>query len=119
MEHITMSTANNNLTEVTNNVDNHTKSNGCTTISQEQDCTDNNGFAEYDALTHPHNIVSLEELCLSTTTDSSTGEISGQNGNGSSSGSIVCPNHAGNELKYYCSHCETAVCETCTQVSCR
>uniref|UniRef100_A0A2C9MA70 Tripartite motif-containing protein 2-like n=1 Tax=Biomphalaria glabrata TaxID=6526 RepID=A0A2C9MA70_BIOGL len=31
-------------------------------------------------------------------------------------GAIVCPSHAGSPLKYYCSLCDTAVCETCTQV---
>ncbi|RUS85023.1 hypothetical protein EGW08_007207, partial [Elysia chlorotica] len=30
--------------------------------------------------------------------------------------SIVCPNHAGSQLRYFCSHCDTAVCETCTQM---
>ncbi|KAJ8297510.1 hypothetical protein KUTeg_024041 [Tegillarca granosa] len=32
------------------------------------------------------------------------------------SGTLVCPNHDGNSLCFYCTACETAVCEDCTAV---
>ena len=28
--------------------------------------------------------------------------------------SLVCPNHNGLSLEFYCTNCETAICETCT-----
>lgn len=116
----------------TETVRSNSNGNGC--IAKNND-NDGDGKNVDNPLNHPHNIVSLEELCLSASVDSRTGggqdeplvrlnSVDGDNQNGSHftgtenvGNSIVCPNHAGNELKYYCSHCETAVCETCTQVS--
>ncbi|KAL3880230.1 hypothetical protein ACJMK2_032479 [Sinanodonta woodiana] len=48
-----------------------------------------------------HNMVSLTEIaCMA-----NGGETK-----------LVCPNHAGNPILYYCTSCETAVCKDCTVV---
>lgn len=49
-----------------------------------------------------HTIVSLSQLALS------------ERPNDSRMTSLVCPNHDGQSLEFYCTACETAVCETCT-----
>ena len=54
-----------------------------------------------DTNSSTHNVVSLRELALS-------------DGDGDKMTSLVCPNHDGQSLDYYCCACETAVCETCT-----
>ncbi|GFN82511.1 tripartite motif-containing protein 2 [Plakobranchus ocellatus] len=77
---------------------------------------------------HHHHIVPLQTLEATTTyscaTINGTSTGGGDTGGGGPGGkgpvcfadSIVCPNHSGSELKYFCSHCDTAVCETCTQM---
>ena len=50
-----------------------------------------------------HTIVSLSELAIS---ESDTDK---------KMTSLVCPNHAGQSLEFYCSECETAICESCTE----
>ncbi|XP_012944809.1 tripartite motif-containing protein 2 [Aplysia californica] len=83
-----------------------------------------------------HHIVSLEQLSISPVLPGGTGGGEGRGGTALGSGdgggggergggdtgqgaeeaTIVCPNHSGSALKYYCAHCDTAVCEACTQV---
>ncbi|CAL1528290.1 unnamed protein product [Lymnaea stagnalis] len=58
-----------------------------------------------------HHVVSLAEMASRKSPPLTNGGIKDDGG-----GDIVCPNHAGSPLKYYCSLCDTAVCETCTQV---
>ncbi|XP_067663789.1 tripartite motif-containing protein 2-like isoform X1 [Haliotis asinina] len=48
-----------------------------------------------------HTVVSLDELSGPADSDEPQ---------------LVCPNHDGNALPYYCIECETAVCEDCTRV---
>ncbi|KAK2165942.1 hypothetical protein LSH36_44g11016 [Paralvinella palmiformis] len=48
-----------------------------------------------------HHIVSLSELALSESEESRIAPL-------------VCPNHDGQPLDFYCSACETAICEDCT-----
>ena len=95
-------------------------------------CVDNQGSRAANH-GHHHNIVPLQDLegtssltCATLNGTSPTcggvggggGGVSQGGGDGSGgSDTIVCPNHARNELRYFCSHCDTAVCETCTQVS--
>ncbi|CAH1777732.1 unnamed protein product [Owenia fusiformis] len=76
-----------------------------------EECTNNhnnqqqNGEmnGEIDDIQKPHRVVSLNELAMS---DNPENEES----------SLSCPNHVGGILQYYCSSCETAVCETCTRL---
>ena len=51
--------------------------------------------------TSSHIIITLSELALS---ESESTKMT----------SLVCPNHDGQALEFYCSDCETAVCEACT-----
>ena len=50
-----------------------------------------------------HHIISLSELAYSDSDDSKMA-------------TLVCPSHDGQDLRYYCAACETAVCQTCTAV---
>ena len=61
---------------------------------------------------HPHHVVSLAALSLS-----SSNKPLDDNEQDGDEPTIVCPSHAGSQLKYYCAHCDTAVCEACTTVS--
>lgn len=54
--------------------------------------------------TDTHHVISLSELALS------------DHGGDDGKTSLVCPNHDGQSLDYYCCACETAVCETCTMM---
>ena len=62
------------------------------------DCSAMNG----DVTKRLHDIVSLETAAVS------------NGGSLDKMSSLVCPSHNGLSLEYYCSNCETAVCETCT-----
>ena len=64
--------------------------NNCTSIHQALDQT------------REHNVVALSEISNLPEADPET--------------TLVCPNHDGNSLCYYCLACETAVCEDCTVV---
>ena len=52
---------------------------------------------------HSHHVVSLSELALSDHGDDTKN-------------ALVCPNHDGQSLDFYCCACETAVCQTCTSM---
>ncbi|KAH9507812.1 Tripartite motif-containing protein 2 [Bulinus truncatus] len=60
-----------------------------------------------------HHLVSLAEVPACKLTSLTNGGGLKEAGH---AGVIVCPNHSGSPLKYYCSLCDTAVCESCTQV---
>ena len=56
-----------------------------------------------------HTIVRLTDVSMS---DASLED--GEQIGSTSMMTLVCPNHDGKELDYYCSTCETAVCQACT-----
>ncbi|XP_059142876.1 tripartite motif-containing protein 2-like [Physella acuta] len=62
-----------------------------------------------------HHLVPLETGSKSVSGSLTNGHKKDEGG-GVDVETIVCPNHAGSSLKYYCSLCDTAVCEACTQV---
>ena len=51
----------------------------------------------------PHTVVGVDRVS-GTTTDSEGTPL------------LVCPNHFGNALQFYCTECETAVCADCTDI---
>ena len=57
--------------------------------------------SEKEGAETPHTMVPLSELLLA-------------DGEGCKMTALVCPNHAGYVLEYYCLECETAICEMCT-----
>lgn len=50
----------------------------------------------------PHTVVGIDEVSGTTDSDETP--------------HLVCPNHYGNALQYYCVECETAVCADCTDI---
>ncbi|XP_061183573.1 tripartite motif-containing protein 2-like isoform X1 [Saccostrea echinata] len=87
----------------------------CRTCSREQarpstkcmDCAEflcNSCTSIHQALdqTKEHNVVALSDISRTSETEVDT--------------TLVCPNHDGNALRFYCIACETAVCEDCTAV---
>ena len=53
-----------------------------------------------------HTVVSMDQVSGGTATTTDSDETP----------ALVCPNHYGNPLQFYCSQCETAVCADCTDI---